>query len=191
MNTLKSLFVVGLVLVTSSSLLASGKPKASKSSKAKPAIQSVAAKSAKPGPQSIAAIVAAPDGEFDVLLAAVQRAGLVDALSGNRQLTVFAPTDKAFVESLGLASDETDDATEEAAAIAAVQSLDLGVLTEVLLFHVIPGRRTSTSVLAAPSYETLSGAYLTRSELAVAGIKTTDISASNGVIHVINGVLGL
>jgi len=130
---------------------------------------------------SIVDIVLADDGEFDVLQAAVIAAGLVDALDGKRQLTVFAPTDAAFISTLGVA--------DEAAAIAAVESLPTETLTNILLYHVIPGRRVSPSVLGAPRYQTLSGETLTRDELVTAGIAATDISASNGIIHVINAVL--
>ncbi len=74
-------------------------------------------------------------------------------------------------------------------AIAAVNALPLEALTNILLYHVTAGRHTSTSVLAAPGYRMLNGDRLTRDELSVAGIAATDISASNGVIHVINSVL--
>jgi len=139
------------------------------------------AAAAKPGTSTIVEIVLQPDGEFDVLQAAVVRAGLVDALNGKDQLTVFAPTDAAFIATLGVA--------DEAEAIAAVNALPLDALTNILLYHVTEGRRTSKSVLAAPQYEMLNGQYLTREELAAAGIAATDISASNGIIHVINSVL--
>jgi len=119
--------------------------------------------------------------EFDVLQAAVVRAGLVDVLNGKGQFTVFAPTDAAFVSTLGVA--------DEAAAIAAVNGLPIDALTNILLYHVTEGRRHSRSVLAAPQYEMLNGQYLTRKELAAAGIAALDISASNGIIHVINSVL--
>ena len=136
---------------------------------------------AKPGDKTIVDIVLLPDGEFDVLQAAVVRAGLVDALSGPRQLTVFAPTDAAFVATLGVA--------DEAAAIAAVNGLPVDTLTNILLYHVTSGRRNSNSVLAAPTYQMLNGETLTRDALAAAGLATVDISASNGIIHVINHVL--
>ena len=136
---------------------------------------------AKPGDKTIVDIVLLPDGEFDVLQAAVVRAGLVDALSGPRQLTVFAPTDAAFVATLGVA--------DEAAAIAAVNGLPVDTLTNILLYHVTSGRRNSNSVLAAPTYQMLNGETLTRDALAAAGFATVDISASNGIIHVINHVL--
>jgi uncharacterized surface protein with fasciclin (FAS1) repeats len=44
-------------------------------------------------------------------------------------------------------------------------------------------------VLAAPEYAMLNGATLTREELTAAGFAATDITASNGVVHVINAVL--
>jgi len=145
------------------------------------AAQPGAAAAPKRGAMTIAEIVIQPDGEFDVLQAAVARAGLVDALNGTKQYTVFAPTDAAFVTTLGVA--------DEAAAIAAVKSLDLRTLENILLFHVTNGRRDSTSVLAAPSYMMLNGQKLTREQLSAAGIATVDISASNGIVHVINHVL--
>ena len=56
---------------------------------------------AEPGDMTIVEIVLQDDGEFDVLQAAVVQAGLVDALSGSDQLTVFAPTDAAFCQHIG------------------------------------------------------------------------------------------
>jgi uncharacterized surface protein with fasciclin (FAS1) repeats len=136
---------------------------------------------AKPGSLTIVEIVLQDDGEFDVLQAAVVRAGLVDVLNGAGQFTVFAPTDMAFVTTLGVA--------DEAAAVAAINGLPLDTLKNILLYHVTEGRRTSASVLAAPSYRMLNGSTLTRAELSAAGIAATDIAASNGVVHVINAVL--
>ena len=136
---------------------------------------------AKPGTNTIVGIVLAEDGEFDVLQAAVIRAGLVDTLNGTTQYTVFAPTDLAFVTTLGVAN--------EAAAIDAVNGLPVRDLTDILLFHVTHGRRNSKSVMGAPRYQMLNGDTLTRTELTAAGIAATDISASNGIVHVINAVL--
>jgi uncharacterized surface protein with fasciclin (FAS1) repeats len=70
-----------------------------------------------------------------------------------------------------------------------VNKLSIEALTNILLYHVTEGRRISKSVLAAPQYQMLNGQTLTRDTLTAAGIKATDISASNGVIHVINAVL--
>ena len=142
----------------------------------------LSAAGAKPGNQTIVDLVLADDGEFDVLQAAVVRAGLVDALNGTSQHTVFAPTDVAFVTTLGVA--------DEAAAIAAVNALPVDALTDILLYHVTNGRRNSTSVLGAPRYQMLNGDTLTRDTLVAAGIATTDVSASNGIVHIINAVSG-
>ena len=136
---------------------------------------------AKPGNLTIVGLVLQDEGEFDVLQAAVVRAGLVDALNGTAQYTVFAPTDLAFVTTLGVAS--------EAAAIDAVNTMPVETLTDILLFHVTHGRRNSQSVLAAPTYQMLNGTKLTRSQLSAAGFAATDISASNGIVHALNAVL--
>jgi uncharacterized surface protein with fasciclin (FAS1) repeats len=135
----------------------------------------------KPGSETIVQIVLKDDGEFDVLQAAVVKAGLVDALNGTTQYTVFAPTDKAFIKLLG--------ATTEADAIAKINNTDTAALTDILLFHVTEGRRGAISVLSAPRYQMLNGDKLTRYMLLKAGIAKVNVSASNGVIHVINNVL--
>src|SRR5687767_9077303 len=61
---------------------------------------------AKPGTMTIVGIVLQKDGEFDVLQAAVVRAGLLDTLNGSGQYTVFAPTDQAFVTTLNAGTEE-------------------------------------------------------------------------------------
>jgi len=136
---------------------------------------------AKPGNLTIVGLVLQDDGEFDVLQAAVVHAGLVDALNGTQQYTVFAPTDQAFVATLGVA--------DEAAAVAAVNALPRETIQNILLYHVMNGRRNSASVLGAPQYQMLNGQTLTRATLSAAGLAATDISASNGIVHVINAVL--
>jgi len=147
-----------------------------------------------PGDQTIVGIVLANDGEFDVLQAAVIEAGLAGALSDpDSQYTVFAPTDAAFVATFRALL--ADDTLTESDVIAFIQAggvdtaLGDGALANILLFHVTNGRRTSTSVVHAPGYEMLNREWLSRSQLLAAGIAQVDISASNGVIHVINAVL--
>jgi uncharacterized surface protein with fasciclin (FAS1) repeats len=135
---------------------------------------------AKPGPLTIVGIVLTDDGEFDVLQAAVIRAGLAEALNGRTQYTVFAPTDAAFARAFG---------GSEQAALETVATVDLDTLKNILLFHVTNGRRTSSSVLAAPEYQMLNGQMLSRSQLSAAGLAETDVSASNGIVHVIDSVL--
>ncbi len=147
-----------------------------------------------PGDETIVGIVLANDGEFDVLQAAVIEAGLAGALSDpDSQYTVFAPTDAAFAATFRTLLG--DSRLTEADVIAFIQAGGVdtafgdGALANILLFHVTNGRRTSTSVVHAPRYEMLNGESLSRSQLLAAGIAQVDISASNGVIHVINSVL--
>ena len=135
------------------------------------------------GDETIVDIAVATDG-FEILAAAVQEAGLVETLSGNRQLTVFTPTDEAFGK-LGVTADNVVDIDFEAAVGAS--------LVEILTYHVSPGRRYSESVVNAPQVPTLNGApiHVDGTELNddQAKIADTDIEASNGIIHVIDGIL--
>lgn len=143
---------------------------------------------------TIVDIVVANDGEFDVLQAAVIKAGLAGALSRtDAQYTVFAPTDAAFVTTFrGLLA---DNSLTEADVIAFIDAGGVdtafgdGALANILLFHVTNGRRTSKSVLAAPGYTMLNGERLSRGQLLDAGIAAVNIGASNGVVHVVNSVL--
>lgn len=143
------------------------------------------ADAAKPGGQTIVEIAVGSD-DFDVLVAAVSRAGLVPMLNGKGAYTVFAPTDAAF---------EATFNAHEADIIGLINGGALDAeLGDILGYHVMNGRRHSNSVLAAKSYQMLNGDQLTQSELAAAGLLSApvmvDISASNGIIHVLTeGVL--
>jgi uncharacterized surface protein with fasciclin (FAS1) repeats len=153
-----------------------------------------AAAGAKPGTDTIVEIVLVEDGAFDVLQAAVIEAGLAGALSStDDQYTVFAPTDWAFVSTFrGLLGDDTlteGDVIDFIEAGGVDTAFGAGALADILLYHVTNGRRTSNSVVKAPGYTMLNGDRLSRGELLDAGIAQVDISASNGVIHVINSVL--
>ena len=125
--------------------------------------------------------VAVAADDFDVLVAAVQEAGLVDALSGNRQLTVFAPTDAAF------------EALADELGVEVGDLLELPDLADILRYHVTSGRRNSQSVVRAPALRMLNGEAVavdgTELNDGQANIVATDIEASNGVVHVIDGVL--
>jgi transforming growth factor-beta-induced protein len=145
--------------------------------------QPVAAR--QPGPTIVGTAIAvnAQTGEFDDLIAAVVRAGLADTLDGNRQFTVFAPTDAAFEQlftTLG---------------VTGVDQIPVDTLRAVLLYHVVPGERFSTDVLASSRLRTVGKGFLTPSVHAGAAwvndarIVAADIDASNGVIHVIDKVL--
>jgi len=127
---------------------------------------------------TIVDVAVAADG-FDVLVAAVQEAGLVGALSGNRQLTVFAPTDAAF-NAAGITVDNVGEVDDE-------------FLLNVLTYHVVPGRRNAASITGSDEVPTLNGALVdvdgTTLNDGQADIVATDIEASNGFVHVIDGVL--
>jgi uncharacterized surface protein with fasciclin (FAS1) repeats len=130
-------------------------------------------------------------GDSDILREAVLATGLDSTLSGRRQLTVFAPTDQAFLELTGKSS--------EADAFAAVASLGLGAVADVLAYHVTPGRRTAEDVVPATRLRTLQGGFLTKAAgtatLTDAVGRDAQIVApdaalvSNGVVHVIDTVL--
>lgn len=127
--------------------------------------------------------VASGNEDFSTLVTAVTEAGLVETLSGEGPFTVFAPTNAAF----------------EALPAGTLDSLladPQGALTDVLQLHVIAGEVNSEAAIAAAgtNVETLGGPVaveLRGEDLYVGGAKvvTTDIEASNGVIHVIDSVI--
>ena len=127
--------------------------------------------------------VNAATGEFDELIAAVTRAGLVDALSGHRQLTVFAPTDAAFAQLYATLG------------VGGVDDIPVATLRAVLLHHVAPGVRLSGDVVASTRIRTLNRDFVFPSVsggsayVDGARILAVDVKASNGVIHVIDSVL--
>ena len=120
-------------------------------------------------------------GNFTTLVAAVEAAGLVDALSGEGPFTVFAPTDEAF-------------AALPAGTIDALLADPTGDLTQILLYHVVPGMVMAADVTDGLEAETLQGGTVTFSVadgVTINGVNivATDIVASNGVIHVIDAVI--
>jgi transforming growth factor-beta-induced protein len=127
--------------------------------------------------------VADKAGAFKTLLAAAKAAGLVDALSGDKDLTVFAPTDDAFKK---LPKGTVEDL---------LKPENKDKLASILKYHVVEGRVYSEDALAAKAAKTLQGASVKISVkdgaafVEGAKILTTDIDASNGVIHVIDSVI--
>lgn len=130
--------------------------------------------------------IAAGNEDFSTLVAAVQAAGLVDFFASTRPITVFAPTNAAF------------EAAFEALGITAEDLLaDTATLTSILLYHVVPGAVTSDLVVGLEEATTLNGApiAIAADDAGVtlndgqAKVAAVDIMASNGVIHVIDGVI--
>ncbi len=165
------------------------------------AAPAVAARGApRPGADSIAAIAIAAEGEFDELVAALVYvdkaldAGLVDLfLNGTDQFTVFAPTDAAFLALYAALSTELNPVEE-------ITDLPAELVLDVLLYHVVEGRRAANSVVPpvrCREITTLLGAtFMVNSDAEITdiagqevGIVTPNISASNGIIHVIDTVL--
>src|SRR3954469_23503795 len=120
-------------------------------------------------------------GQFKTLVALVKQAGLAGALSGKGQLTVFAPTDAAF-------------AKVPKATLAALGK-NKAQLKAVLLYHVVKGKVTAAQAAKLRAAKTLNGKSLairvSGGKVLIGGATVTkaDVSASNGVIHVINKVL--
>jgi len=134
------------------------------------------------GHQSIVEI-AVNDGRFDTLVAAVQATGLADALSGG-EWTVFAPTDEAFAK-LDLDPSNVTEAFSEAE------------LTDILLYHVLEGAVSSGEALTLQGDITMAngqraGLKYYDGDLYMnddAKVIIPDITASNGVIHVVDTVI--
>ncbi|MDT8323034.1 MAG: fasciclin domain-containing protein [Bacteroidota bacterium] len=125
--------------------------------------------------------VALEAGSFKTLATALTEAGLVSALQGEGPFTVFAPTDAAFAK-LPAGTLEKLLADKEA-------------LKEILLYHVVKGNVSSSQVVKLDKATTLAGKDV---RIAIKGgkvminsseVTTADVSASNGVIHVIDEVL--
>jgi uncharacterized surface protein with fasciclin (FAS1) repeats len=145
------------------------------------ALPAAKAAPSEPSIVEVALSVNAQTGEFSTLIAAVVAADLVDTLNGNRQFTVFAPTDAAFAE-LGLNAGN-------------IGTLPTKQLTTILRYHIAPGERLSTDVVNASRIRMLNKGFtfVTVNSEGVfindAKILAVDVQARNGVIHVIDGVL--
>jgi transforming growth factor-beta-induced protein len=132
---------------------------------------------------------AASISDFSTLVAAVQAAGLVDTLSGPGPFTVFAPTNGAFqtlLNDLGVSAEE----------LLANEAL----LTQVLLYHVVPGAVSSGDIVAAGGLGDVATAGGQTVNIQVIDGKVNfnngaaivilpDLQVSNGIIHVIDNVL--
>jgi uncharacterized surface protein with fasciclin (FAS1) repeats len=120
-------------------------------------------------------------GSFKTLVAAVQAASLVDTLKGDGPFTVFAPTDEAFAK----------------LPAGTVEGLlkDPKALSNILLYHVVPGKVMASQVADGLTAKTAQGSNVTfsivdgKAKINDATIVTTDIETSNGVIHVIDSVI--
>ena len=138
---------------------------------------------------------AANSKDHTTLVAAVKAAGLAETLSGAGPFTVFAPTNAAFAK---LPAGTVD---------TLLKPENKAMLTGILTYHVVPGRLTATDIAAQAKANggkavltTVQGAmltvwkkdgswYVSDAKGGTAKIGPADVLQSNGVIHVIDGVL--
>lgn len=123
----------------------------------------------------------ATDAGFGSLAAALTKADLISDLQAEGPFTVFAPTDQAFADLL------------EVIGQASIDDVPSAVLGEILKYHVVSGAVFEADVTAG-DVSTLEGTNITlATEGGVtvngANVTSTDIAATNGVIHVIDAVL--
>lgn len=128
--------------------------------------------------------IAVSNDNFSILVEALSKAELVEALSGEGPFTVFAPTNEAFenlFKEIGV--DGLSDLTKDQ-------------LTPILLYHVVSGNVMAASVKTGdvPTLNKDAQLMVNASSEGVvinksSNVVTTDIAATNGVIHVIDAVL--
>ncbi len=126
----------------------------------------------------IVEIAVGNDG-FKTLVAAVQAAGLVDALKSPGPFTVFAPIDAAF----------------EKLPPGTVQTLvqNPPQLARILKYHVAAGKYTKADLEGMDEVTSLEGTTIRlnmkSNEVKNATVVMADVEADNGVIHVIDNVI--
>lgn len=132
--------------------------------------------------------VASGDSRFTILVSALDKAGLVSTLSGTDNYTVFAPTNTAF-ENAGITQ----------ATIDGWADAEIDNLRNILLYHVVSGSVASTA-LTSGTVTTATGAdfkdlYVNVGDAVTINgdvtVTEADITASNGIIHVVDRVISL
>ncbi|WP_336516573.1 fasciclin domain-containing protein [Pollutibacter soli] len=139
-------------------------------------------------PTSTIAGIAASNPDFSLLVAAVVKAGLLDAISSAGKYTVFAPTNAAFNAAGFNSVEDINNASTE-------------LITNVVKYHVLATNVAAGDLINGATPSTLQGGTLTvglapapnvkvtGSSAAVSNITGADIIATNGIIHVIDKVL--
>lgn len=122
-------------------------------------------------------------GQFKTLVTALKAAGLVDTLKGPGPFTVFAPSDDAFNQ------------LPKAMIEDLLRPENKQRLRDILTYHVVPGKVMASQAKTVSSANTVQGRELKMSEedgalkIGKAHVIKPDVTASNGVIHVIDAVL--
>ncbi|MEL7121531.1 MAG: fasciclin domain-containing protein [Bacteroidota bacterium] len=118
----------------------------------------------------------------NTLETALATAGLVETLQGDGPFTVFAPTDEAF-------------AAIDSATLAAVLADTMGLLTDILTYHVVEGTALSSDLMDGQEIMTINGKDITVSIqndsvfINDALVTMADVETDNGVVHIIDAVL--
>lgn len=122
-------------------------------------------------------------GSFKTLATALTEAELVETLKGKGPFTVFAPTDKAFGK------------LPEGTIEELLKPENREKLTAILTYHVVPGKVMAKDVVDLETAKTVQGSKLKievrdgKVYIDEARVVKADIECTNGVIHVIDGVL--
>lgn len=121
-------------------------------------------------------------GSFETLLTAAKAAGLVDTLKGEGPFTVFAPTDEAFA------------ALPDGKIERLLKPENKDELASILTYHVVPGKILSGELQDGMKAKTVNGEKVVIDldngpMINEANIVNADITADNGVIHVIDKVI--
>jgi transforming growth factor-beta-induced protein len=121
---------------------------------------------------------------FSILVQALVKANLVDALSGTGPFTVFAPTNDAF------------NALFTTLGVSGIADLTADALTPILLYHVVSGNVVASQVMtgSVPTLNTTSSINIVVSGSGVklnntSNVIATDVQGTNGVIHAIDTVI--
>lgn len=126
--------------------------------------------------------VAVGAGSFNTLASALELAGLIPTLQSEGPFTVFAPTDEAFAQ------------LPEGVLDALLLPENVEILTSILTYHVVSGTVMAADVTTGDvatvegstiSIDTANGVVLN----GTATVTSADVTASNGVIHVIDAVI--
>ena len=137
--------------------------------------------------------IASRTSDLSILVQALNKADLATTLQGTGPFTVFAPTNAAFTSFLS------------ANGFANLDAVPVPVLKEILLNHVISGDFESTDLVnntyiktlgkgSASATNTLSMYVNTTSGVRLNGVSyvtTPNVIASNGVVHIVDAVIGL
>lgn len=135
--------------------------------------------------------LAVDTADLSILVEALTAANLVEALQGDGPFTVFAPTNDAFAAFL------------EANEFASLDDIPVDVLTQVLLNHVVSGENPSSSLSTSyiPSLSTAGAGERNLSLFidteggvtinGVAAVTAPDNEADNGIVHIVDNVIGL